>query len=85
MKHAGQEVLASLAPLLEKVRKHAVLKERKLGAFYYKSKGFLHFHEDPAGIFADVKLGPDFVRMRATTRQEQRLLLSRIDEYLHTP
>lgn len=82
MKHAGSEVLASLAPLLAKVRKHAVLKERKLGAFYYKSRGFLHFHEDAAGIFADVKIGSDFVRMRATTRQEQRDLLDRIAQYL---
>ena len=85
MKHAGPEVLASLAPLLERIRKHSRLKERKLGAFYYKSKGFLHFHEDPAGVFADVKLGSDYVRMRATTREEQRALLGRIAEYLDAP
>jgi hypothetical protein len=84
MKHAGPAVLATLEPLLEQVRKHTVLRERKLGAFYYKSKGFLHFHEDPAGIFADVKLGPgpEFVRLRATTRAEQRELLTRIAKYL---
>jgi len=27
-----------------------------MGMFYLKSKPFLHFHDAPAGIFADVKL-----------------------------
>ena len=85
MKHAGPETLRTLEPVLERVRKHTVLRERTRGAFYYKSKGFLHFHEDPAGIFADVKLGADFVRLPATTRAEQRALLAKIDGFLAEP
>ena len=36
-----------------------MLKEKKRGTFYLKSRGFLHFHQDPAGFFADVRDGPD--------------------------
>lgn len=87
MKHAGSAALQTLAPLLQKVRKHTLapgarLREKKLGTFYLKSKAFLHFHEDPAGMFADVKLGNDFIRFRATTPREQRELIARIDEHL---
>ncbi|HEY2989099.1 MAG TPA: hypothetical protein VGL11_15310 [Candidatus Binatia bacterium] len=51
--------------------------------FYLKSKAFLHFHDDPAGIFADVKLDlANYSRCRATTRREQEGLLRRIDKSL---
>jgi hypothetical protein len=36
--------------------------ERRPGVFYVKGKAFLHFHEDPAGIFADIKIGNDWER-----------------------
>ncbi len=55
------------------------LKERKLGIFYRKSKSFLHFHEDPAGLFADLSIGADFDRYPVNTRQEWNLLLAAID------
>ncbi|MHB8530561.1 MAG: hypothetical protein ACYC8V_13765 [Caulobacteraceae bacterium] len=57
MKHAGPQALARLAPLLERLRTQGGLKERSLGVFYWKSKPFLHFHEDPAGLFADIRAG----------------------------
>ncbi len=83
MKHAGTATLAQLDGLLREVRKRSQLRERTPGSFYVKSKGYLHFHEDPAGIFADVKLDfVDFIRLRATTRSEQRTLLAKIDESL---
>ena len=28
--------------------------EKKRGVFYRKSRAFLHFHEDPKGMFADL-------------------------------
>ena len=31
------------------------LTERTPGTFYRRSRAFLHFHADPAGIFADVR------------------------------
>jgi len=83
MKHAGANTLSALEPLLLRVREHAALAERTPGSFYRKSKAYLHFHEDPSGIYADVKLsGTDFTRIRVTTAQEQEHLLSLIVENL---
>ena len=58
--------------------------ERSRGTFYKKSQAFLHFHEDPAGFFADVRLSPggDFTRMRVTTKAEQRALMSAVRKTL---
>ena len=39
----------------------------------------MHFHEDPAGLFADVRLGPgDFTRMRVSTKAEQRSFMTAV-------
>lgn len=76
MKHAGTATLDRLADLLASLRGVAGLKERSRGVFYRHSKPFLHFHDDPSGIHADLKIGDDFVRFRAETRFEQRALLA---------
>ncbi|WP_329633339.1 hypothetical protein [Phenylobacterium sp.] len=44
--------------MLEALRALPGLKEKSRGVFYRRSKSFLHFHEDPTGLFADVR-GPD--------------------------
>jgi len=62
MKHAGPETFVLLASLLEKLRERPLLKEKSPGVFYLKSRAFLHFHDDPAGQFADVRLSEDFDR-----------------------
>ena len=56
MRHARDEDLDRIEPLLVQIRAAAggALKEKKRGCFYLKSKGFLHFHEDPKGMFADI-------------------------------
>jgi hypothetical protein len=83
MKHAGVASLELLGPLLSEIRKRSQLREKSPGSFYVKSKGYLHFHEDPAGMFADVKLDfVEFTRMRATTAREQKTLLAKIDKSL---
>jgi hypothetical protein len=83
MKHAGPATLAQLADLLEELRKRPALRERNSGTFYVKSKAFLHFHEDPAGLFADVKLDfVEFTRHPVTTSRQQHALLTRIDRCL---
>jgi len=82
MKHAGAATLEALAPLLADLRRRPRLREKKTGVFYLRSRAFLHFHEDPAGIFADVRLGEDFTRMRVTTLRERRALLAAVDTHL---
>ena len=78
MKHAGPETLDTLADFLDQIRQHAGLREPKRGTFYRKSSGFLHFHEDPAGLFADLKTGSDYQRFPVNTAAERRALLQRI-------
>ena len=82
MKHAGPDVLARIAPLLAELRARPALRERRPGVFELKSRAFLHFHDDPSGIFADVRLADDFVRMRVTSRSEQSDLLDQLDHCL---
>jgi len=84
MRHAGPATLERIEPLLEELRARTALKEKRPGVFYLKSRAFLHFHDDDAGVFADVRLADDFVRMRVSTRGEQAELLDCIDECLST-
>jgi len=77
MKHAGPDTLATLAPLLARIRALPGLVERTPGCFYRGSTAFLHFHEDPSGTHADAKLAASgFTRMRAHSAQEQDTLLA---------
>ena len=70
MKHAGPAALDALEPILEQLRTLSGLKEKNRGTFYRGSKAFLHFHEDPAGFFADIKVGGDFIRLPVNNRKE---------------
>jgi hypothetical protein len=54
------------------------LTEKSRGVFYRKSKAFLHFHEDSTGLYADVRLGPEFNRFRVETDGEREALLAQI-------
>jgi hypothetical protein len=82
LKRAGPDTLGRIAPLLEELRARGVLRETRPGVFALRSRAFLHFHDDPSGIFADVRLADDFVRMPVTTRSQQADLLDRIDDCL---
>jgi hypothetical protein len=82
MRHAGPSTLARIVDLLEELRARPVLRERTPGVFELKSRAFLHFHDDPSGVYADVRLADDFVRMPVTSRSEQSDLLERIDDCL---
>ena len=67
MKHAGPEALDRLQPLIARIRDLPGLVETSRGVFYRKSRAFLHFHEDPKGLFADIRLeGEDFERVAVT-------------------
>ena len=79
MKHATMETLAGFEGLLNQLRAVPGLIEKRPGVFYRKSKAFLHFHEDPSGTHADVKLTADgygFTRVRAESAQEQDALVA---------
>ncbi len=78
MKHAGPAALDALEDLLAKLRASTDLKERSRGTFYRKSSAFLHFHEDPAGLFADLKLDGEFARFRVGTSRERAAFLREV-------
>ena len=78
MKHAGEEALDRLEPLLEKLRAFAALKEKSRGAFYRGGRAFLHFHEHGVELFADVRFDQDFERLPVTGAKHRADLLKRI-------
>lgn len=83
MKHASQATLEHLAPLLEQIRDRTPpLKEKGIGKFYLKSSAFLHFHEDPAGLFADLKVAGDWQRYPVNSSAEYAVLLADVDAQL---
>jgi len=84
MKRAGQSALDRIIPLLEELRAHPALREKRPGVFYLNSREFLHFHDDPVGVFADVRLAEGFFRLPVTSRAQQSDLLARIDQCLST-
>jgi len=78
MKHATPSALDQLDELLAALRKMAALKEKRRGVFYVKSQAFLHFHEDPAGFFADLRSSADWERYPVNTAGERRSLLDAV-------
>ncbi len=84
MKHASEVTLDQLEDLLFELRRIPGLKEKKRGVFYRAASAFLHFHEDPAGLFADVRLGPDCVRLPVNTIAQKRSLLAQVKSAART-
>ncbi len=82
MRHAGPSTLARIEPLLGELRARSALREARPGVFTLQSRAFLHFHDDPSGVYADVRLADELVRLRVTTPSEQSDLLDRIDDCL---
>lgn len=77
MKHAGPQALDELEPILREIRKLEGLTEKKRGTFYYRGSAILHFHEDPAGFFADLKIDGEFVRLAINSKREEAIFLRR--------
>jgi hypothetical protein len=79
MKHAGAAAFEALSDLLDRLRSRTALTERRPGIFYVRGKAFLHFHEDPAGLFADLRVGSDWQRFPLNSPDERAGLLGVID------
>jgi hypothetical protein len=82
MKHAGEAALAGIEPLLVELRRLEGIRERKPGVFYMKSVAFIHFHEDPAGIFADFRRDREWLRLPVNTSAEHRELVRLLREII---
>ena len=68
MRHARDQDMDRLEDQLAQLRTLPGLVEKKRGIFYRKSRAFLHFHEDPKGLFADIGGPPngEFERIDVT-------------------
>ena len=84
MRHAGPQTLDQLGPLLTSIRRCPGLRERSRGVFYHKSKALLHFHEDAAGLFADLRTESDWERLPVNTAAERRRVLRMVTEAVAT-
>jgi hypothetical protein len=75
MKHATEAALKPIQNLIGELRRLPGMVERKPGIFYAKGKAFLHFHEDPRGLFADVKVDDDWERLPVNAAREREALV----------
>lgn len=76
--------LDALTPLVDVLRDYEVLDELQPMVFHLHGRDFIHFHERPDGLFADVLLSRGRVRMPVSTESEQAELLERIEQKLST-
>lgn len=76
MKHAGPASIDLLRDLIDSIRARHDLKESRPGVFYRKGKAFLHFHEDAAGLFADLRVSDEWERFRVSDAREQAAFLA---------
>ena len=72
MRHATPVDLAEIDDLVRALRATDGLVEKRPGAFSYRSRAFLHFHADAAGLYADVRLQGDHFERRAVHTRAQR-------------
>jgi len=77
-----ETTIEQLAPLLRTLRANSALREIRPAVFHLDGRDFLHFHEEDAGIVADVRLTTRFVRMPVSSETDQGELLEQIDEHL---
>jgi hypothetical protein len=76
VRHATPDDLLAIGDLLANLRALDGLLEKGPGTFYRRSRAFLHFHADPAGLYADVRFdGDEFERRPVHTRAQQNDLL----------
>jgi hypothetical protein len=84
VRHARPAALDTLEPLLAELRALGGVVEKSRGVFYRRSKSFLHFHEDPKGLFGDMRnaAGDDFDRFDVTEEAGRQSMLAAARERL---
>jgi hypothetical protein len=75
MKHASAATLRQIQPLLADLRALPGLQEKSAGAFYRGGSAFLHFHEDPAGLFVDMKIEGEWTRRAISSETARKRLV----------
>jgi hypothetical protein len=78
MRHATEDDLHRVEPLLAELRELPQLRERKPGSFSLAARAFLHFHADASDVYVDVRLEDAFRRLKVTTRDDQAAFLAQV-------
>jgi len=82
MRHARTEALDQLEEVLAALRTLASIRERTRGVFYLRGQAFTHFHEDPSGLYADLRRNAEFDRFPVNTIQERSNYLAAVRQIL---
>ena len=77
-----ESTLHILEPLLRVLRTYEVLEEVRPASFHLDGRDFLHFHDEPSGLVADVRLSRERIRHAVGNPAQQSELLERIEPYL---
>ena len=77
-----QETIENLAMLLIFLRSYEILSEVRPTNFHLNGKGFLHFHDESDGLWADIFLSKGRLRMPANTASEQADVIGTIEPTL---
>jgi hypothetical protein len=75
-----QASLEQIGPLLAVLRAHPAVDEVRPLTFHLDGRDFVHFHDDPGGVEADVRLAEGVLRMRVAS--DPAGLLGHIEECL---
>ena len=81
MRHETNETLEMLLNFL---RSYEILSEMKPTNFHLNGKGFIHFHDEPDGLWADIFLSKGRLRMPANTASEQADVIGTIETTLES-
>ena len=79
-----QETIEALSILLNFLRSYEILNEVKPTNFHLNGKGFIHFHDEPDGLWADIFLSKGRLRMPANTASEQADVIGTIEPTLES-
>ena len=79
-----QETIEALYILLNFLRSFEILNEVKPTNFHLNGKGFIHFHDEPDGLKADIFLSKGVIRMPANTASEQADVFGNIEPTLES-
>ena len=79
-----QETIDALSILLNFLKSYEILNEVKPTNFHLNGKGFIHFHDEPDGLWADIFLSKGRLRMPANTDSEQADVIGTIEPTLES-
>ena len=79
-----RETIETLSMLLNFLRSYEILSEVRPTNFHLTGKGFIHFHDESDGLWADIFLSKGRIRMPVNTASEQAEVIGTIEPTLES-